>query len=84
MCCETSRVSVCLFSPSTSLVLAGKVDVDLERVVDLGQVVDAELDVDHWADDAGDPADAGAVRVVALVGSLSTPSTSWSLQQLGS
>ena len=43
-----------------------EVDVDVQRVVDLGHRVGGELDVDDRADDADDPADAGASVVGRL------------------
>ncbi len=48
------------------LALTGQVDVDGQRVVDLGDGVGRELDVDDGADHAGDTAHAGSALVLDL------------------
>ena len=55
MCCCTSTTTL---MPRRASVVA----VDLERVVELGQVLGLELDVEHGADDLDDLADVRLVR----------------------
>ena len=44
----------------------GLAQLQLEGVVDLGQVLGRELDVDHWADDLGDAASVAPLATLAV------------------